>query len=121
DRAQVPPALLRWRVSAQRGHLRAGGASRRRVPHDQDGPVDRPASHPASGPARHEVNVLRPGFWGPPTSTIDWCEANYAHSRYVCEWFNTLSSFAMVLAGFTGIWLHRRALERRFPLAVASV
>lgn len=67
------------------------------------------------------MTALSPGFWGPPTSTIDWCEANYVHSLYVCEWFNTLSSMAMVLAGVTGIWLHRRVLERRFLLAFFAV
>jgi len=62
-----------------------------------------------------------PGFWGPPTATIDWCEANYAHSSYVCEWFNTVSSLAMVLVGVMGIVLHRRVLERRFAAAFFAV
>ncbi len=57
------------------------------------------------------------GFWGPVTSSVDWCEANYEHSRYVCEFFNTLSSGAMVSAGGAGLWLHRRSLEKRFLLA----
>jgi dihydroceramidase len=61
------------------------------------------------------------GFWGPPTSTVDWCEANYAHSPYVAEMFNTLSSLAIVLAGFLGLWQHRRLLEARFLLCFASV
>jgi dihydroceramidase len=61
------------------------------------------------------------GFWGPPTSSVDWCEANYAHSPYVAELFNTLSSLAIVLAGSIGLWLHRRLLERRFLLCFASV
>ena len=26
-----------------------------------------------------------PGYWGPPTATIDWCEANYDVSFYVAE------------------------------------
>lgn len=57
------------------------------------------------------------GFWGPPTSSIDWCEANYQYTPYVCELFNTVSSLAMVVAGALGIWLHHRVLERRFLLA----
>lgn len=61
------------------------------------------------------------GFWGPPTSSVDWCEANYAHSPYVAELFNTLSSLAIVAAGVIGVWLHRRSLERRFLLCFASV
>lgn len=27
----------------------------------------------------------RPGYWGEPTSTLDWCEENYAVSFYVAE------------------------------------
>jgi len=62
-----------------------------------------------------------PGFWGVPTSTVDWCEANYEHSRYVCELFNTISSLAIVAAGLLGLWLHRRVLEARFSWAFASL
>jgi dihydroceramidase len=61
------------------------------------------------------------GFWGSPTSSVDWCEANYRYSPYVCELFNTLSSFALVLAGCLGAWLHRRVLERRFLLAYCAL
>jgi dihydroceramidase len=52
------------------------------------------------------------GFWGAPSSTVDWCEANYAVTRFVCEFFNTLSSLAMVIAGVVGMALHRRVLDR---------
>jgi dihydroceramidase len=61
------------------------------------------------------------GFWGPATSTVDWCENNYEHSYYICEFFNTVSSLAMVLAGVAGIALHRRTLERRFFVAFLAV
>jgi dihydroceramidase len=61
------------------------------------------------------------GFWGAPTSTVDWCEANYAHSAYIAECFNTLSSLAIVATGLLGLWLHRRLLEARFLLCFASV
>ncbi len=62
-----------------------------------------------------------PGFWGPVTSSVDWCESNYVHSFYVAELFNTISSLAMVTMGALGFWLHRRTLERRFLLAFALV
>jgi dihydroceramidase len=60
---------------------------------------------------------LAAGFWGAPTSTVDWCEANYAVTPFVCEFFNTLSSLAMIAAGALGILLHRRALDRRMRWA----
>jgi dihydroceramidase len=62
-----------------------------------------------------------PGFWGPPTSSVDWCEANYEHSRFVAEWFNTTSSLALVAAALLGFVLHRRVLERRFLAAYAAL
>jgi dihydroceramidase len=64
---------------------------------------------------------MTPGFWGNPTSTVDWCEANYAHSFFIAEYCNTLSSLAMVSAGALGFWLHRRLLETRYLLCFASV
>lgn len=62
-----------------------------------------------------------PGLWGAPTSSVDWCEANYQYTPYVCELANTVSSLAMVAAGLIGWWLHRRTLERRFLLAFFAV
>ena len=61
------------------------------------------------------------GYWGTPTSSVDWCEQNYAHTEYVCELFNTLSSLAMVVVGLWGVYWHRRVLELRFMLVFGSV
>jgi dihydroceramidase len=52
------------------------------------------------------------GFWGAPTSTVDWCEVNYAVTPFVCEFFNTVSSLAMLGAGVLGVLLHRRVFDR---------
>ncbi len=67
------------------------------------------------------MSFLSPGFWGPPTSSVDWCEINYEHTPYICEFFNTLSSLALVAVGAAGAFLHRRALEARFLLVFAAV
>src|SRR5690606_28351314 len=87
--------------------------------------------NPAQSPEqRHRVPMLLQsllaasgfepqGFWGPPTSSVDWCEANYVHSFYVCEWYNTLSSAAMVVVGTLGACWHWRVLEWRALLALA--
>jgi dihydroceramidase len=71
--------------------------------------------------APSEARFLNPGFWGNPTSSIDWCEINYEHTPYVCEFFNTLSSLALVVAGAVGALLHRKVLETRFLLAFAGL
>ena len=55
------------------------------------------------------------GYWGVPTSTIDWCEQNYAVTPYVAEFFNTVSSLAMVIAGVLGA--SRRSLDGRVRIA----
>lgn len=55
------------------------------------------------------------GYWGLPTSTIDWCEQNYAVTPYVAEFFNTVSSLAMVIAGVLGA--SRRTLDGRVRIA----
>ena len=31
------------------------------------------------------LEANRVGYWGEPTATIDWCEANYEVSYYVAE------------------------------------
>ncbi|MBC7794136.1 MAG: ceramidase [Clostridia bacterium] len=50
---------------------------------------------------------------------MDWCEANYAVSPYIAEWWNTLSSVAMVFAGFAGAWRERQRGRTRFAAAFA--
>ena len=52
------------------------------------------------------------GVWGIPTASIDWCEQNYAVTRWIAEFWNTLSSLAMVAVGLLGL------LTRRFSRGV---
>ncbi|CAG8737336.1 3403_t:CDS:2 [Cetraspora pellucida] len=41
------------------------------------------------------------GFW-PITSSVDWCESNYVHSHYIAEFWNSVSSIAMIILGEVG-------------------
>jgi dihydroceramidase len=48
------------------------------------------------------------GYWGPVTSSVDWCEPNHTHTIYIAESFNSLSSLSLCLAACLGIALHWR-------------
>lgn len=62
-----------------------------------------------------------PGRWGQATANSDYCEANYAISYYVSEFWNSLSSLLICGWGVLGFWFHRRLngrpMEWRFCLA----
>ena len=72
--------------------------------------------------AAHDAAVPDP-FWGPSTSSVDWCESNYAHSRHIAELFNTLSSLPLLLVcvyGAQGVRRPSGALGR-IPRAHTAV
>ncbi|KAK9463953.1 ceramidase [Lipomyces oligophaga] len=57
------------------------------------------------------------GFWGPQTSTIDWCEENYVVTPYIAEAMNTITNGMFIaLAGFAIYNAVTQKHERRFIL-----
>jgi len=64
------------------------------------------------------VPVDPAGVWGIPTASIDWCEQNYAVTPWIAEFWNTLSSLAMVIAGGVGVYTRRFAGEVRIAFAL---
>ncbi|EEQ38575.1 putative alkaline ceramidase [Clavispora lusitaniae] len=58
------------------------------------------------------------GFWGVPTSTIDWCEENYVVSPYIAESLNTVTNAGFIaLASFAIYNAHKNKVEFRFVLS----
>ena len=79
---------------------------------------------PATNPHRFESvhPSERPGHWGVPTSSLDWCERNYVVSPYVAEFWNTLSNASYVVVGLLGVaQCLRRGYEKRFVAVAAGV
>jgi dihydroceramidase len=61
------------------------------------------------------------GYWSPSTSSIDWCERNYAVTQYIAEFWNCISSILMCLSA--GILIIRglyNKIETRFLLLSLS-
>nr|XP_023394664.1 alkaline ceramidase 3 isoform X3 [Loxodonta africana] len=57
----------------------------------------------------------RQGYWGSTTSTLDWCEENYAVTWYIAEFWNTVSNLIMIIPPLFGaIQSVRDGLEKRY-------
>lgn len=48
------------------------------------------------------------GFWGPPTSNIDWCENNYEVTYYIAEFWNTISNIVLILLPFYAVYTFKK-------------
>lgn len=58
-----------------------------------------------------------PSFWGPVTSTTEWCEINYAFSSFIAEFYNTISNMPCILLACIGlINAFRQRFEKRFSV-----
>ncbi|ETS76752.1 hypothetical protein PFICI_12139 [Pestalotiopsis fici W106-1] len=49
---------------------------------------------------RHFAGDAHVGIWGPPTSAANFCEEDYAVTRFIAEFMNTLSNLAYVYFAF---------------------
>ncbi|KAI9176006.1 alkaline ceramidase ydc1 [Blastocladiella emersonii ATCC 22665] len=74
------------------------------------------------GTTRFDEDPGKVGVWGPVTSSVDFCEHNYAVTYYLAEFFNSISNLFLVLAGILLLRMSRKlGLKRRFDLAVGSL
>lgn len=57
------------------------------------------------------------GYWGQPTSTLDWCENNYEVSYYIAEFWNTVTNLSMIIPPIWGMCdAYRQGFEKRFVI-----
>ncbi|KAK9472471.1 ceramidase [Dipodascopsis tothii] len=50
------------------------------------------------------------GYWGPQTSTIDWCEENYVVSTYIAEAVNTTTN--AIFVGIAAYAIHNAVVQK---------
>ncbi|KAD3337974.1 hypothetical protein R6Q59_027257 [Mikania micrantha] len=56
-------------------------------------------------------------FWGPVTSSHEWCEKNYVFSSYVAEFYNTISNIPCILLALVGLLSSLlQRFEKRFSV-----
>ena len=53
----------------------------------------------APRPKPAQAGVQAEGYWGPVTSSIDWCEENYVQSYYIAEFWNTITNAGFIALG----------------------
>ncbi|KAF7307161.1 hypothetical protein MIND_00509700 [Mycena indigotica] len=64
----------------------------------------------------------RVGYYGPPTSTLDWCEKNYQFSYYIAEMANSFSNIITLGVAVFGAQLARQEkLPPRFLLGYLGI
>lgn len=61
------------------------------------------------------------GYWGVPTSSVDWCEQNYIWSHYIAEWWNSWSNvppFLLALGGMIAATSSTKTVRQAQPQVI---
>ncbi|KAK3763758.1 hypothetical protein RRG08_065722 [Elysia crispata] len=62
------------------------------------------------------------GFWERHTSTIDWCEENYAVTTYIAEFWNTVSNCVLIIGPLVMLSQGlKHNMERRYIIAFSVI
>jgi dihydroceramidase len=62
-------------------------------------------------------NSIIHGYWGAPTASIDWCEANYLHNQYIAETFNTVSNAFYLVTSLGSMYRTYRSVQGQSKLS----
>lgn len=60
----------------------------------------------------------REGYWGPPTATIDWCEANYEVTILVAEFWNTVSNLMFIIPPLAAAFHFRKKVDTAYLMSL---
>lgn len=70
---------------------------------------------------RKNLHLNTPGYF-PSTSSINWCERDYAKSYYIAEFYNTVSnSIYLVFSIYFMSWLYRKSSAGRPQVPYAHI
>ena len=79
-------------------------------------------SFSAGATAGDNADTTTTGYWSPHTSSIDFCEPNYAHTSHVVEPHNVWSSLVgLSLVGLFGLKYGNPTHEARYVLIYATL